>query len=96
MRYREGWTGLPPRPTWWAWLGEHLAEYYSSLPAELTTPTTRGVLYSAADEPSGPGDLVPLSQWLPEDLFASLAPKPSVLQPRAVARAVDRQLVFFV
>lgn len=81
VRYREGWTGLPPRSPWWAWLGEPYAEYYPNLPAERTMQTKRGVLYSAADEPSGPSGLVPLAKWLPEDLFSRLAPNPHRQQP---------------
>jgi len=87
VRYREGWTGLPPRPTWWSWLGEPFAEYYSRLPEERTTPTKGGVLYSAAEAPSGPSGLVPLSTWLPEDLFATFAPNPHRQQPVPLTRA---------
>ncbi len=72
VRWGQGWTGLPPIPTWWLWLGSPYAGYHSALPTERTTPTSRGVFYAAADNPTGPGDLLPLSTWLPEDLFSSL------------------------
>ncbi len=81
LRHRDGWTGLPPRPTWWSWLGQPYIEYVSALPAKRTIPTSNGVLYQASEEPSGPDGLVPLSEWLPADLFANLAPNPRRQQP---------------
>lgn len=85
--YGQGWTGLPPVPTWWLWLGPPYAEYHSALPAERTTSTSRGVFYSAADELSGPSGLLPLSTWLPEDLFSSLLPSPPGWSPVPLAPA---------
>lgn len=81
LRYREGWTGLPPRPTWWAWLGQPFTEYHGCLPVEQTMSTERGILYTASDEPLGPAGLVPLSSWLPQDLFSTLGPNPRKQQP---------------
>ena len=87
MHYRDGWLGLPPRPTWWTWLGEPFAAYFPHLPAERTTATERGLLYSAADEPSGPADLVPLSTWLPGELFADFAGGAHGLRSAPLVRA---------
>jgi hypothetical protein len=87
VRHLEGWTGLPPRPTWWSWLGRPFAEYYASLPSDRATPTSRGVFYEAAEDPYRSGDLVSLGTWLPADLFASLAPNPQRVQPVPLQRA---------
>lgn len=87
VRSREGWTGLPPRATWLTWLGEPFTVYYPLLPTERTTQTVRGALYEAAEEPGEPDSLVPLSKWLPADLFASLAPNPLRQQPVPLVRA---------
>jgi len=88
VRFREGWLGLPPKPTWWAWLGEPFHDYFPSLPAARTVATAGGVLYSARDEPDDPGSPVSLATWLPEGLFARLADNPTGQQPVPLTRAV--------
>ncbi|MFN3602026.1 MAG: hypothetical protein ACK4UY_11630 [Dietzia sp.] len=96
VSYREGWTGLPPRPAWWTWLGEPFAQYCSAIPSDRTTMTQRGLLYAAADEPSGPTGLVPLSTWLPEDLFSRMGPNPHRERPAPVvaAKTIPTRLQF--
>lgn len=81
LRYRDGWTGLPPKPTWWTWLGRPFMEYHSALPADRVTATARGVMYEAANSPGTSADLVSSGTWLPAGLFSRLAPNPHREQP---------------
>ncbi|SBS73000.1 hypothetical protein MIPYR_30345 [uncultured Microbacterium sp.] len=94
VRYQEGWTGLPPKSTWWTWLGNPFAEYQSTLPQERTTETKRGVLYEGSGEASGADKHSPLSDWLPPQLFSKLGPNPDDVQPVPLikARAVPGDL----
>ncbi|MDQ0896055.1 hypothetical protein [Agromyces ramosus] len=81
VRYRDGWTGLPPKPTWWTWLGRPFMEYHSAFPPDRVTATARGVMYEASKVPGASADLVSSSAWLPAELFSSLAPNPHRQQP---------------
>ena len=94
VRYRDGWTGLPPKPTWWTWLGRPFTEYRSAFPAERVTATARGVMYEASKEPGASADLVSSSTWLPGELFSSLAPNPHRQQPVPLvpARVIPAEL----
>jgi hypothetical protein len=87
LRYREGWMGLSPTPSWWTWFGDPYREFAGALPAERTTPTAHGVLFESVPEPAVAADLEPLSQWLPSNLFASLGPNPRRHQPVPLVRA---------
>ncbi|MBX9471660.1 hypothetical protein [Microcella sp.] len=85
---REGWTGLPPLPTWWTWLGHPYEQYFPFLPVDRISSTARGVLYEGSSEPSGPSQLPHLSEWLPADLFSNLAPNPHSVRPAPLLHAV--------
>lgn len=87
VRYRQGWLGLPPKPTWWSWLGRPFADVVDALPAERATPTASGVLYEASTELSGPAGLEQLSRWLPAELFAVIGPNPERQRPVPLVRA---------
>ncbi|MCL2423998.1 MAG: hypothetical protein FWD11_08955 [Micrococcales bacterium] len=69
--------GLPPIPMWWTWLGAPFGQYAGLLPQERTTPTATGLLFENSDVPLPRDELDPLSTWLPNDVFASLAPNPN-------------------
>lgn len=81
------WSGLPPKPTWWSWLGGPMLEHGSSLPTDRTTATARGILYEASEHPSGAAHLTPLSDWLPPDLFSQLTPNPQNHRPPPLVSA---------
>lgn len=93
VRYRDGWMGLPPSPVWWSWLGRPFADYFALLPDKRTRPTVNGILYQASAELAGPGELEPLSRWLPADLFAKLGPNPHRQQPVPLIRAAKSPAV---
>ena len=93
VRYRDGWMGLPPSPVWWSWLGRPFADYFALLPDKRTRPTVNGILYQASAELAGPGELEPLSRWLPADLFAKLSPNPHRQQPVPLIRAAKSPAV---
>lgn len=89
LRYRVGWTGLPPTPMWWTWLGAPYADQASRLPGDRTSKTTAGVLFENSAQPLPRDELDPLSTWLPSNLFARLAPNPRSTIP-APLEAADR------
>jgi hypothetical protein len=89
LRFREGWLGLPPTPTWWSWFGAPYAFVARLLPRDGLTATTKGILFESAREPAPPDSLEPLSRWLPANLFASLGPNPHRQQPVPLIRASE-------
>lgn len=88
VRYRIGWTGLPPIPMWWTWLGTPFAQYTGSLPKNRTTRTTTGLMFENSGAPLPRDELDSLDTWLPNDLFASLAPNPDGSSPVPLAPAM--------
>lgn len=52
LRYRDGWLGLPPTPTWWSWFGAPYRFVESLLPRDGLTATTEGILFESAREPT--------------------------------------------
>lgn len=89
LRFRDGWLGLPPTPTWWSWFGAPYAFAQSLLPRDGLTATAAGTLFESAREPGPPGMMSPLSRWLPASLFASLEPNPRRQQPVPLIRASE-------
>lgn len=77
---------LPPKQSWWSWLGHPFAEAAEAIPRERVTPTTSGVLFEAAVDPFD-DELEPLSRWLPAELFATIAPNPERMRPVPLLRA---------
>ncbi|EGD56819.1 hypothetical protein [Gordonia neofelifaecis] len=81
VRRHEGWTGIPPIPMWWTWLGRPFDDHAAALPRARTTTTRAGILFEADPYPRPAEELEHLTSWLPHDLFASLAPNPDRIQP---------------
>lgn len=95
LRFRDGWLGLPPTPTWWSWFGAPYAFVENLLPREGRTVGTAGILFESATELAPQGSPEPLSRWLPASLFASLGPNPDRQQPVPLIRApeIPRDLI---
>lgn len=87
LRYRDGWMGLSPTPTWWTWFGRPYRDLTARLPTERTTSTQGGVLFESAAEPTAADGLEALDRWLPSDFFATLGPNPHRQQPVPLVRA---------
>lgn len=87
LRYRDGWMGLTPTPTWWTWLGSPYRDLADRLPSDRTTSTERGALFEASIEPTAVDSLEGLDRWLPSDFFATLGPNPHRQQPIPLVRA---------
>jgi hypothetical protein len=90
LRARQGWLGLPPTPTWWAWFGSPYRKLVQGhLEPSRTTATAMGVLHEWSDEPTDRTDLAAFAaDWLPTDLFATYAPNPQRQLPVPLTRAV--------
>jgi hypothetical protein len=89
LRFRQGWLGLPPTPTWWSWFGAPYSFVVSLLPRDGLTATTVGTLFETATEPGPPDSMPPLGRWLPANLFASIGPNPHRQQPVPLIRASE-------
>ena len=89
LRAREGWLGLPPMPTWWAWFGPPYRELvHDLLDSSRTTSTGAGLLHEWSDEPVDRTDLAGVAaQWLPAVLLASYGPNPEGQLPVPLTRA---------
>jgi hypothetical protein len=89
LRFREGWLGLPPTPTWWSWFGAPYAFVQSLLPRDGLTTTAAGTFFESATQPGPSASMDPLSRWLPATLFASLGANPRCQRPVPLIRASD-------
>lgn len=87
LRYRDGWMGLSPNPTWWTWLGRPYRDLADRLPRDRATSTDQGVLFESSIEPTAADGLEPLDRWLPSDFFATLGPNPHRQQSVPLVRA---------
>ncbi|MGO4454271.1 hypothetical protein [Arthrobacter sp. RAF14] len=87
VRHRKGWMGLPPKPVSWAWLGQPFETYFGQLPTDRTTTTGGGMFYASTEGLAEVQDHVPLSRWLPSELFAEYAPNPYGSLPVPLIRA---------
>jgi hypothetical protein len=81
LRYRQGWLGLTPVPTWWSWFGVPYGFAASHLPRDGVIETAEGTYFESSEEPAARDALVPLSRWLPEELFSRLGPNPQRQRP---------------
>jgi hypothetical protein len=88
-RWREGWLGLPPYPTWWAWYGPGYSPLVSDcLAPGSATSTAKGLLIQASEEPADRHELKdePRARR-PECAVAAYAPNPDRHLPAPLRRA---------
>lgn len=89
---REGWLGLPPYPTWWAWYGDLYRPLVKDrLGVGAVTDLQPGVLHELATEPADRDELVRAlakgqaaggdAGWVPPSLLAKTQPYDGWVQP---------------
>lgn len=88
----DGWMGLPPYPTWWAWYGSlYRPLVHDRIPFGAVTEHGSGVLHELAEEPADRDDLTRavtrrrglrrVAEWVPSDLLARVQPNDGRVQP---------------
>jgi hypothetical protein len=94
----EGWMGLPPYPTWWAWYGSpYRREVENRLQGGQVVEHPAGLLHVLAPEPLDRDELTRrvttrrglrrVAEWAPRELVAQLRPHDQRVLPLPLDRA---------
>ncbi len=94
---KDGWLGLPPYPTWWAWYADPYRSLVQDRLRAGVTEHDTGLLHELAQSPADRDDLTRAftlrrglrrtMEWAPPELVATLLPSDGRVRPAPLGRA---------